>query len=976
LESKMCCASFTGPKPIAMKHNRNPATPQPRISATSTIERGDFDGGKWKYRPNYWNYAGIVCCILMTWQITPLRAQNDLPADPLGDTGKGTTIYRVNDGQRRNTSGNTETEIAYTSEKSGIVVDLSKKSRTSFSFATGKADTIGIDTLYRLDMRFSGGRDIDPAGFDQVASVNHYYYPDVSFVDVPGYLGASYVSVWDSVDVHFAQGLAGPRMFFVVRPGGSPESIYLAFTGQDSMGVDWDGALKIYLNEKWLRFEEAIAYQVNSIGQCVPLNWTATYEHVDGTSYVKFGFDAFDHELPLVFLVGYPPPPQGGGGANGNLTWSTTAGRDFGYILDDFILGGTILPDYDLVVAGATADNFFPANPGTTPSIVVRDVFVSRFRYAPGDSENDALLLWTTFIIGGGPGSPPGTASGYDAPECIIYAPQHDRLYVGGWTNSTLWPMIPDANPNDGTFYQNTRKGQSDGFIIRLLTDGTVDRSTYYGGGGGDVVTSIVADGHGRVHVFGVTDSPTGSYADCGSPTSGLPLCNPGTSNYQQDDNAGGLDIFVARFDADFHLTWGSFIGGTGDDRVFDTDYRYSSSPNNDFIGLVGSTTSTLNYNVSGNFQLNGSEGAGFLWLFNSNGRDGWGTHIDGTADLQAVSFAKDEVRVMGRTKEYFNTTVVNSCDPEPGSLSICNGSNELFYVAHYIGEFDLQGLDLLWSTLENGTTDGSCYVSNDRYSVAFPFGMYRYMDMRTNDDDDFLVMGQVAHRGPETICDFPTQELWGMYYKPYDQNQGNDQNEVFMALYRHTHERIWCSMFGSSFPHITSSPPHFMDWDQLNRGCDYPHDILWADGEVIYLVGTTGGHDFDRQCPYPFPGPSYCELTAAGLVFNADQFDGMIARFNMRDIGIGIPEARIDGVGGLIVRPSATDGHIMLTAPNWVTSQCVVVIHDEQGREVLRQRFVPNKPIDVSGLARASYVVRLADPHSGNNVVGRFIRL
>jgi len=847
-----------------------------------------------------------------------------------------------------------------------VVIDARTKSRITYTLPVADNDTATIDTLYRVDMGFSGARERNPIPLDEVGDLVNYYQPSGSFTGVVGYKRLVYWSLWDSVDVHYSQGITGPRMAFVVRPGGTPESIVVTFLGQDSLNIDWQGALRLYLDEKWFRFEQAIAYQVETNGAITPLNWTASYEHVDGTSYVKFNFDAYDAGKPLVFLIGYPPPPpQGGGGGADNLTWSTTAGRNTGYLDSDFYLGGDHLPDNDLIITGATMDPLFPATPGVVPTPMLRDVFVSRFDYAPGDSENDAKLLWTTFIVG----------NAYDAPTCIKYVPMHDRIYVGGWTNSWIWPMRPFSNPNDGSYYQDVRNGLRDAFIARLEPfTGGLDRSTYYGGQGDDIITSITADSWENVFFFGVTDSETGSYASCNATANGLPLCDPGTSNYQQDDNAGGLDIFVARMDAVFNLGWGSFIGGSGDDRVFDADYQPNNSPNFDRIVIAGSTTGSLPYTTSGNFQLNGTGGSGFLWLFNSNGRDGWGTHIHGITDLQAVSFAKDQVRVMGKTRDWLEADPINSCDAVPGSLSICGGSTTINYIGHYLGEFDLDGLDLVWSTVESGVTDASAPTAVDRYLLLTTLhDMYRFMDLKTNGDDDFLAMGMVSNLGVGVPTAYPTQPLWGMYHRPYDADQGYEQSEVILTLYRHTHERIWCSTFGSSFPHIPSAPAGFDDWFYLSRGCDYGHDIVWVDGEVLYLVGTTGGYNFDFQCP--FPGTSYCENTFAPLADGADDFDGMIARFDLQNVSIGIPESSpLDAQ--LMVRPSPAGNHISIAGPAWSQAGGAAVIVDATGRLVLKWRHQPNVPVDVTGLAAGSYTVELRDRSSLLSATGRFIKL
>lgn len=929
------------------------------------------DGKPWKL-----TLAVVFACLGVELQAQTLLNPDNIP-DYFGDAGVGTCQLRKEAGQTLDTDGNPVGGLKFYFEQSPLGIYLQKKSKVSFVLAAIDPDTLTGDTLYRIDMSLGKARSVEPQAVGSATGdVTNYYRDDLSAEHVPAYKKAVYRSPWDSVNVYFYGSSGGPRMSFVVLPGGAPSNISLKFEGQDSIQVDWQGALKLYVDHKWIKLEYAMAYQMNAMGGLVALPWVGTYEHIDGTSYVEFQFGTYDHAKPLIFQIGYPPIAGGAGGGSDNLTWSTSAGRDIGYTASDFILGGDHLPDNDLIVTGATADANFPANPGTTPTTVVFDVFTSRYDYAPGDDEHDAELLWTTFIIGGPAPGGTGTATGYDAPVCIKYSNAHDLIYVGGWTNSTEWPMIPDANPNDGSYYQSVRKGARDGFLCRLdPLLGDLVRSTLYGGNGDDIITTIVEDDYGRVHCYGVTDSPTGSYNSCNSPTSGLPLCNPNTQNHQQDNNAGGLDMFVARFDDDFNLTWGSFIGGTGDDRVFDSDYLPGASAAVDRVALVGSTTGSLAYPVQGTFQLTTANNGetGFIWLLNSNGRTGWGTHVHGTTNLQAVSFAAEHVRVMGLTKIAGTVPVIQACNDVSGSLSICGGDTNLEYWEHYIGEFGLETYDMKWSTLQGGPIDASAYEAADRYhAITLLHEMYRFMDMRTNADGDFMVMGMVAHLGEGGY--YPTLGMWGMYDKPYDENMGLEQTEVFMSLYRYNHQRVWTTMFGSDFAHdVDPNIPGGYDWYWLNRGCDYGHDIAWVDGEVLYLVGTTGGYQFDRECPYPSPGPSYCELTAEPLADGVDSFDGMIARFDLQDINIGLTEQAF-AAGSLIVFPNPADDRLTLFAPPGLSANTPVQILDATGRLVADLRYERGNPIEVAQLAQGVYSIVLRNRQTGKTLTGRFI--
>ncbi len=909
----------------------------------------------------------LIAAVLVFTLPIALSAQVTVLPDMYGDEHLYAAGYRKNLGQVRDTDGDAVPDIFFKSERSPIGIYMRSKSQVSFVLATQHNDSLQPDTLYRVDMAMLGN-DVDPQALPTtVGGPANYYRDSTSVESVPSFQRVAYPSIADSIDAHFYYGSTGPRIAFVIHPGGDPNTLKLQFTGQDSLGIDWQGALKIYMEDKWIELREAVAYQVDSWNNVLPVNWTASYIHDAGTSFVGFSFGDIDPDLPLVLQIGYPPLPLGGGGGTANLSWSTTVGSDLPDAWGDYIMGGDHLPDADLIVTGHTSDPDFPATTGMTILFLQgRDIFVSRFDHEPGDPDHDAELLWTTFIIG----------SGYDQPHVIKYATDHDKIYVGGSTYSAVWPMIPTVNPNDGSYYQSTLKGQVDGFIVMLEpVAGFLERSTLYGGSGNDIITTIVTDGFGQVHCFGVTSSTTGNYDSCNSPATGLPLCDPGTNNYQQDNNAGGLDMFVARFNYDFDLTWGSFIGGTGDDRVIDSDYLPNNSQPLDRIALVGRTNGTLPYGSSGDFQLTSCNTGtcGFIWLFNSQGRQGWGTHLNGTTDMQAVSFGKDHVRAMGLTGLSPGVNIEETCEAVSGSLSVCGGNTDLDYIAHYLVAFDMQTYGMGWSTILNGFTDASADVAVFLYPAQALHAANRMMDIKTNANDHFMIMGMVAQLGPGMISSFPTQPLWGMYHKPFNINMGYEQNEVLLALYSNTHEQQWCSMFGSYFEHLGAASS---DSYLLSRGLDYGHDLVWVDGDVLYLVGSTGGVNFDRQCPY-FPVPSYCELIELPLFAAGDTFDGMIARFDMSTIVVGIPtEGEIKGITPLILHPNPAGDVLYITITDNAYNAGSVVVLDATGRTVLRTVHVRGMPISVRELATGAYTLVLFDDRGAGQIQGRFIRL
>lgn len=173
-----------------------------------------------------------------------------------------------------------------------------------------------------------------------------------------------------------------------------------------------------------------------------------------------------------------------------------------------------------------------------------------------------------------------------------------------------------------------------------------------------------------------------------------------------------------------------------------------------------------------------------------------------------------------------------------------------------------------------------------------------------------------------------------------------------------------------ASFPHSSD----FFDASFIDRGSDLAHSVVWNDGEVFYLVGSSGGNSFDRQCPFPFPNQSYCELDAGPLGSFTDQYDGMIARFDMRTIDVGVVETRPPS-SDLVVFPSPALDYIRLRGPDWINAGCLASIADASGRIVLASPLGPSQDLDISGLAAGSYTLQLRHPVLQQHGTTRFIK-
>lgn len=155
--------------------------------------------------------------------------------------------------------GTSLNDCAYYYERTPFGIYLRNKSKVSFVVAALHHDSLIPDTLYRIDMLLGNKQRSPYHDGSAVGGTANYYFGDVVAEEVKAYERAMYPNAWDSTDVHFYYGSAGPRMAIVMKPGANPADVKLAFTGQDSIKVDWQGHLRLYSGNRWIKLEQAFA---------------------------------------------------------------------------------------------------------------------------------------------------------------------------------------------------------------------------------------------------------------------------------------------------------------------------------------------------------------------------------------------------------------------------------------------------------------------------------------------------------------------------------------------------------------------------------------------------------------------------------------------------------------------------------------------------------------------------------------------
>ena len=200
-------------------------------------------------------------------------------------------------------------------------------------------------------------------------------------------------------------------------------------------------------------------------------------------------------------------------------------------------------------------------------------------------------------------------------------------VYIAGGTESTTAIATTGA-------HQTSLSGSKDGMLVKFSSSGVRQWGTYYGGSNWDGLDDITLDASDNVYIVGLTNS-----------TSGI-----ATSGSHQSSIGGSYDGFIAKFNTNGVRQWGTYYGGSVDDKAIDI---VSDASNNVYI--CGETASSTAIATTGAHQtVIGGGSDGFIAKFNTNGVRQWGTYYGGSSDDVGNNIAKDasaNIFIVGQTE-------------------------------------------------------------------------------------------------------------------------------------------------------------------------------------------------------------------------------------------------------------------------------------------------------------------------------------
>ncbi|HLV01294.1 MAG TPA: SBBP repeat-containing protein, partial [Acidobacteriota bacterium] len=482
--------------------------------------------------------------------------------------------------------------------------------------------------------------------------------PDQWQVGVQAYESVIYREVYFGVDLVF-HGNAGEFEYdFRLQAGADPSLIRFRFSSSSDLELMSEGDLRLKVTGGFLRMRKPKAYQkIGGVRRWVECDFV-----VDAQNQVSFRVGSYDETAPLVI--------------DPVFSYSSFIGGSHADQINDI----EVAADGSVFVTGTTQSLDFPVSSGPFESVAKgrRDVFLMKFR-------PDKTLAFATFL--GGSGDDDGFALAVNSAG---------QAAIVGSTNSPDFPL-------EKAFQNTAGGGTSDAFLVVVSgTDSSLVYSTFLGGSGEDVATSVTATGGQELIVTGYTRS------------SNFPVQNALEFEFQ-----GIVDVFITKINPSGSApAFSTYLGGARDD--LGRQVLVDSQGNI----LVAGTTRSTDFPLEAAYQSTaaGSDDS-FLVKLDGSGQLLFSTYLGGNSSdlLRAAALGSDDsVYLVGET--------TSTSYPVKFPLqSRRAGGTDCF-----ISRISSSGAELLYSTYLGGSNNDSCrsvvvdsqqniYLAGGTFSIDFP---------------------------------------------------------------------------------------------------------------------------------------------------------------------------------------------------------------------------------------------------------------
>ena len=329
-----------------------------------------------------------------------------------------------------------------------------------------------------------------------------------------------------------------------------------------------------------------------------------------------------------------------------------------GGTLDEHSYSVTIDSEDAVIITGLTTSDDFPVMNGYDETFNgTADAFVTKF-------SKSGELIWSTFLGGT-----------LDDQARSIAIDSEDAVIVTGRTESDDFPVM---NGFDETF-----NGESDIFVVKFNSSGSLIWSTFLGGSSSDWVASVSIDSEDAIILAGITDSID------------FPILNAFDDSHN-DIQPTTSDGFISKFASSGNLLWSTYLGGTDFDKV-----KSVTIDSEDNILVVGWTYSTDFPILNAYDEIYNAGNEAFVTKFNGSGGLIWSTYLGGIRfdEVNSVTVdTLDNVIIAGRTNSY-DFPILN------GFAETLNGDDYDVFIT----KFNASG-SLIWSTFFGGLNGETAY--------------------------------------------------------------------------------------------------------------------------------------------------------------------------------------------------------------------------------------------------------------------------
>ena len=333
---------------------------------------------------------------------------------------------------------------------------------------------------------------------------------------------------------------------------------------------------------------------------------------------------------------------------------------------------------------------------------------------------NDAYLIklnsngineWATYY--GGENNDYGSGIAFDS---------DNNVYLCGSTNSNTGISTPNS-------HQETRGStdeNQDGFIVKFNENGVRLWATYYGGENPDGLTNCFINDDNFLYLVGSSKSVT----------------NISTNNSYQPNKMGGFDTIILKFGLNGNRIWGTYFGGENDDSL-----NFKGDLKNNFIYLVGQTSSTANIATPGvfleNYQTvpNGSHSFAIIKFDLINQTKVWGTYFPERISQLSVNNI-NEIYFCGETNSSTGIATPNSYLSTKNSyhnvyLTKLNPSGQREWGTYYTGDKATQNSRIEVDNLSNIYLYGSS--NSNMVGISTP-NAHQTIQGSSPEQDTFIV--------------------------------------------------------------------------------------------------------------------------------------------------------------------------------------------------------------------------------------------